>query len=173
MLAWTLSGHAAARIHGRDGNNDHHALADQPRPHVDVAQDQPAYDAKRLPDWAGHAEAGFLYQLQKELHQQGFHKHRKRDALAGGHQAQRELGGRNPRVVRHQRHVQPGYGEAQGGPRPGKWCKLGSSALSAIYTPGTASNSRVSFNPFRAYSFFIDSWLKYRLGAAVHSSCCS
>src|SRR5690606_14910421 len=59
------------------------------------------------------------------------------------------------------------------GSRPGKWCKLGSSALSAIYTPGTASNSRVSFNPFRAYSFFIDSWLKYRLGAAVHSSCCS
>src|SRR5690606_7696304 len=57
--------------------------------------------------------------------------------------------------------------------RPGKWCKLGSSALSAIYTPGTASNSCVSFNPFRAYSFFIDSWLKYRLGAAVHSSCCS
>src|SRR5690606_19277187 len=52
------------------------------------------------------------------------------------------------------------------GPRPGKWCKLGSSALSAIYTPGTASNSCVSFNPFRAYSFFIDSWLKYRLGAA-------
>src|SRR5690606_23590386 len=48
--------------------------------------------------------------------------------------------------------------------RPGKWCKLGSSALSAIYTPGTASNSCVSFNPFRAYSFFIDSWLKYRLG---------
>src|SRR5690606_26188959 len=59
------------------------------------------------------------------------------------------------------------------GPRPGKWCQLGSSALSAIYTPGPASNSRVSFNPFRAYGFFIDSWLKYRLGAAVHSSCCS
>src|SRR5690606_20578650 len=59
------------------------------------------------------------------------------------------------------------------GSRPVKWCKLGSSALSASYTPGTASNYRVSFNPFRAYSFFIDSWLKYRLGAAVHSSCCS
>src|SRR5690606_9067182 len=42
--------------------------------------------------------------------------------------------------------------DASPGPRPGKWCKLGSSALSAIYTPGTASNSRVSFNPFRAYS---------------------
>src|SRR5690606_39526624 len=53
-------------------------------------------------------------------------------------------------------------------------CNFGSSVVKVGYTElGVNSSTACSVSSSERYSLLIDSWLKYRREAAVHSSCCS